>query len=124
MRLPSALYSKKRGWLFEVLLLVRLTKAMQGEGVGPYTCRGILHEIGPQARLSDGRVRQYFVVQVGVDVLLMEAYDDVGEAVRKMEVGTTVRVEFVIRGWRWYPPEREARYLLRLTARSIEVASL
>ena len=34
------------------------------------------------------------------------------------------KVAFVIRGWRWYPPEREARYLLRLTAFCIEPASL
>ena len=91
--------------------------------MGPYTCRGILHEIGSRVRLSDGRVRQYFVVQVGMDLLLMEAYDGVGEAVRKMAVGAAVQVEFVIRGWRWYPPEREAKYLLRLTALSIQSAS-
>ncbi len=97
---------------------------MAGEGVGPYTCRGVLHEIGLRVQLSDGRIRQYFVVQVGVDLLLMEAYDGVGEMVRKIGVGTAVQVEFVIRGWRWYPPEREAKYLLRLTALSIQAASL
>jgi hypothetical protein len=48
----------------------------------------------------------------------------VGEAVRKVEAGTLPKVAFVIRGWRWYPPEREARYLLRLRAFSIEPASL
>jgi hypothetical protein len=48
----------------------------------------------------------------------------VGEAVQKIPPGTAIRVVFVIRGWRWYPPEREARYLLRLTAISIEPASL
>jgi hypothetical protein len=49
--------------------------------------------------------------------------DEVGEAVRKVEAGTPPKVAFVIRGWRWYPPEREARYLLRLTAFCIEPAS-
>jgi len=44
--------------------------------------------------------------------------------VRKVEAGTPPKVAFVIRGWRWYPPEREARYLLRLTAFCIEPASL
>jgi len=50
--------------------------------------------------------------------------NEVGEAVRKVEAGTLPKVAFVIRGWRWYPPEREARYLLRLTAFCIEPASL
>jgi len=50
--------------------------------------------------------------------------DEVGEAVRKVEAGTLPKVAFVIWGRRWYPPEREARYLLRLTAFCIEPASL
>ncbi len=101
-----------------------MDKGRQVEGVGPYKCVGLLYEVGPQVRLTDGRVRQYFVMQVGTELLMMEAYDGVGEGVRKMEVGASVQVEFVVRGWRWYPPEREAKYLLRLTALSIEPASL
>ena len=50
--------------------------------------------------------------------------DEVGEAVRKVEAGMPPKVAFVVRGWRWYPPEREARYLLRLTDFCIEPASL
>jgi len=42
----------------------------------------------------------------------------------QVEAGTPPKVAFVIRGWRWYPPEREARYLLRLTAFCTEPASL
>ena len=93
------------------------------KGVGPYECEGVLVEIGERVVLSDGRVRQYFVVQVEMNLLLMEAYDKVGEAVRQIGAGTWVKVRFVIRGWRWYPPEREARYLLRLVALSVELAS-
>ena len=97
---------------------------MPPSGVGPYTLQGTLYEIGERIRLSNNQVRQYFVVQVETDLLLMEAYDEVGEAVQKIPPGTAIRVAFVIRGWRWYPPEREARYLLRLTAFCIETASL
>ena len=97
---------------------------MSTSGVGPYTLQGTLYEMGERVRLSNDQVRQYFVVQVKTDLLLMEAYDEVGEAVRKISPGTAIQVAFVIRGWRWYPPEREARYLLRLTALSIELASL
>jgi len=93
------------------------------KGVGPYECEGVLVEIGERVGLSDGRVRQYFVVQVETDLLLMEAYDEVGEAVRQIGGRAWVKVRFVIRGWRWYPPEREARYLLRLVALSVELAS-
>ena len=97
---------------------------MSTSGVGPYTLQGTLYEIGERVRLSNDQVRQYFVVQVETELLLMEAYDEVGEAVRKISPGAAIQVAFVIRGWRWYPPEREARYLLRLTALSIELASL
>jgi hypothetical protein len=50
--------------------------------------------------------------------------NEVGGAVRKVEAGTLPKVAFVIWGWRWYPPEWEARYLLRLRVFCIEPASL
>jgi hypothetical protein len=93
------------------------------EGVGPFVCEGTLQTIGEYVQLPAGQKRQVFVLQVGTQQLLFEAYDEVAAFIRGSQVGAPIRVRFVVRGWRWYPPQGESRYILRLTALQIEPAS-
>ncbi len=89
------------------------------EGVGPYTCHGILQEMQPPVKLARGTTKYSFILQVGTQRLLIEAYDTVGEALLQLAPKSSIEVTFVIKGWQWYPPQGEPRYILRLVAQQI-----
>lgn len=89
------------------------------EGVGPYVCRGLLLEVQSPIKLTRGTIKYNFVLQVGSQLLLIEAYDAVGETLLKLPSKALLEVSFVIRGWQWYPPQGEPRYVLRLVAQRI-----